>query len=165
MPHPHPKEFEHAYELYRQRPTPENAHVLRVYVGQWLTTREIGGIGPSLAILEVMNERGQIPRRWTGRLAAKFFPGFVRRLFKPNRPGWNDYWMCRWELTQDRTCLVEIHRRTAHLERFHGPLDEDWAMVQFTARWMANSQCQQRADFQAALLEVEKSCGMCKAGG
>ncbi len=150
-----------AFELYCQRPTHENGMILLTFAGDWMSAREFAAFGPCLAIVEVLNERAQFKRSFSPRFVQRWvMPRMLRRFLKPDRPGWNDYYMARWQLTKEQACVREIHRRAVHLAVPHG--NEMWAMVRFTAQWMVNSQRAENAEFDAALAVVEKQCAMCR---
>jgi hypothetical protein len=146
--------FERAYELYRLRPTDENAVALKrvALVG---ICRE-GLTLPSLAILETLAERSRHPRIF--RMGVRVIWRFLRESYPADRAGWNDYLMVRWQLTKDRRMAAAIHDRTKHVVAEKG---SNWDMVRVTAAWMATSQREQNPEFDADLRMVEEACGWC----
>jgi hypothetical protein len=157
MTHPEPQRFQAAFDLYIERPTQENGIVLRQFVGDWLRTREIAMMGPSLAICEVLMERGHFSLKPWKTLFGKYTAKLLRHYLKADRPGWNDYWMTRWQLTRDNKAAVEIHRRVAHI----ATVSEEWSMVVFTAKWMADSQRSRDPGFDVVMRTVEATCELC----
>lgn len=161
MRHPKPKEFDAAYNLYRQSPTHENGLILLRFTGDWIRTREMAMLGPSIGIFDTLNERQHFASAWGARLIQKHLPGFLRRYLKADCPGWNDYYMCRWQLTKQDRHADELHRRVKHLH----PATEDWRMVEFTACWMVDSCRSQDSAFDAAMLLAETRCWICSVQG
>jgi hypothetical protein len=147
------RDFEQAYELYRMNPTLENGRTLLRYVADWLSERQLSSIGPSLAIIDVLNERGHFKKRLFARFVQrKVLPLILRCALTETRPGWNDYWMCRWELTKEPRAAEEIHRRVFHL------IGPKWEMVRLSANWMAGSQGRLNFEFAEAMKTANNLC-------
>jgi hypothetical protein len=152
------QQFASAFQLYRQRPSPENGVALAKAATVYLVQRSLSAQGPCLAIFEIIHDRKHDGTRpWQVWLCVKG----LRYFLKKDRVGWNDYHMIRWQLTQDQSQAEEIHRRANHVG---GPSGSNWAMVRFTAQWMADSYRQQDEDFDAALKTAEDRCLLCKHG-
>jgi hypothetical protein len=149
--------FQYAYDLYRQRPTLENAKVLLTFTGDWMRTKEPACLGPCLAILEVLNERDQFLKNFAGKMIQRFLPWWARRYMPEHRPAWNDYHMTRWQLTKDATHIEQIHRVASHVKQ-----EAPWDMAVFTAKWMADSVRAQDEEFDAAMKAAETRCLLCK---
>ena len=161
--------FECAYEAYRADPSNANATKLSKQ-SHVLGRKGRSGLGPAVAVHHVMRERGQAGTRWQGRLAI----WILERLMGEKRPGWNDYWMIRWQLTKSPVAVWEIHRRARHIIALPddiltaaNPIDaaaflkDPWYPVAYSARWMVNSQRQTDPEFAAAIEAVENSCPSC----
>jgi len=148
--------FEQAYELYRFRPTDENAAALKRQAV--FAFRREGLTLPSLAVLEILADRKQSSRHWIFRLGVRAIRRFLRETHPADRPGWNDYLMVRWQLTKDRRMAAAIHDRATHVVAEKG---SNWDMVRVTAAWMASSQREQNPEFDADLRMVEEACGWC----
>jgi hypothetical protein len=151
-----------AYELYRQRPSRENGIVLCRSIATLLKNRELAVICPSVAMLEVLLDRKHTSQHWYSILAIKIGINWLRSQMADWRPGWNDYFMVRWQLTKDQRCADEIHRRAHHVG--HQPNwtgKEDWGAVGYTAAWMALSQREQNPEFDEAMKIAERDCFIC----
>jgi hypothetical protein len=159
MAHPEQEKFQAAYDLYIDRPTQENGVILRRYVGDWIGTRDVAMLGPSLAIFEILLDRGHFGKTWWKHFLGKQTLKLLRHHLKDDRPGWNDYFMCRWQLTRDNEAAKEIHRRAAHIQ----PASEEWSMVAFTAKWMADSQRSQDPGFDVVMKHIEQTCELCRS--
>jgi hypothetical protein len=157
-------ELARALETYRESPNLENGAVLRNHVAAYLMTEKLSSIGPSLAILEVLASRGHSSVHAYRRVIHKVGIKILRHWFEkyPSRPGWNDYFICRWILTENIEDAREIHYRARHIM----PSNEidpknDWSAVAFTANWMAESQRKQNPEFDQALQSAEETCSHC----
>jgi hypothetical protein len=153
-----------AYELYRQRPTRENAGQLIDAVLVGCREGHIATFCPTLAITEIIFERKHWKpgRELLARVAIAFLRRWIKHYVKPERPGWNDYYMTRWQLAKEQSAAEEIHRRQKHIalpDMTGGP----WQQVAWTANWMADSQRQQDPEFDAAMKIAEQSCPICAA--
>lgn len=162
-------ELEEALELYRLRPNAETGKRLTQMLPAYLIRHGGSGFGPFLGIMEVLIERNHIgtSRSWIRRAMGSAFIKFGVRMCRrkmekiPSRPGWNDYWMARWQLSKENRCSQEIHRRVEHVS---GPKGSDWYYVSLTARWMARSQAEQNPEFAAAMDAAWSACPLCQAG-
>lgn len=150
-----------AYELYRQRPSYENGLVLMKHCALWMRTRDVACLGIVFGVLDTLTERKHLGISWRKQWVTRAIFWGLRRQFKPERPGWNDYYMVRWQLTKNDSCAAEIHRRVKHLSVEPNPATP-WGMVAFTAQWMADTVRKEDPEFDAALLAAEHNCLLCK---
>jgi hypothetical protein len=151
---------------YLADPSAENAmHARQVAAKFWQLKPGIPSVGPFLGMLDGIDEKNpKIHGRWRYRSMI----WFMRLLLPKWRPGWNDYWMMRWQLTHGEAALLEIHHRATHffmepdlmrnlsrteLDRLHA--------VWESAAWMVNSYRRQDPAFHSAMLEVEQRCVRC----
>jgi hypothetical protein len=162
-------ELEQVLELYRLRPNAETGNQLTQMLAAYLIRHGGSGFGPFLGIMEVLLERKHVGtsrsfvRRAIGTGFVKLGVRICRRKMEkiPSRPGWNDYWMARWQLTKENRAAEEIHRRVEHVS---GPEGSDWYYVNLTARWMARSQAEFNPEFAAAMDAAWIACPRCQAG-
>jgi hypothetical protein len=151
---------------YLTDPSCANAVLVRSLARDFYMIRpNIASIGPLLGMLDAVDEKHP---KVHGRNLYRVYKWVLRRLLPAWRPGWNDYWMMRWQLTHSDAAACEIHRRAWHsfmasdmlrplpqeeLERLHAAWE--------SARWMVGSYRRQDPAFQVAMLEIEKNCGLC----
>lgn len=162
----------HAFETYCQYPSLLNGIELSRLTGKSLRGPkiELARVGPALAIFEVILDRGHVtfrgPRMWFYKNSVKLLHWHLLRKYR-SRPMWNDYFMCRFLLTQEREAAVEIHCRARHIKRAEIPdqADTPWQVTGFTAEWMAGSQRSQNQNFDEALKEIESTCAHCLGPG
>jgi hypothetical protein len=161
-------EMARALELYRERPNLENGVALRKHVAAHLMTKQISAMGPALAILEILTSRGHSSIHAYSRVLHKIAVKIIRRWFEkhPTRPGWNDYFMCRWILANDFEDAREIHYRARHIVNPDASVisftpETPWNAVGFTANWMAESQRKENPQFDQALKFAEETCAHC----
>lgn len=158
-------QFECAYEAYRREPSCENAKILRPLLADHIRERGVPAICVGLAILDVMHERHHSGKRLRTRISI-WLVQKVSRWWPKDKPGWNDYFMVRWQLTKDVACAQEIHRRTHYFEGKHDTdvtklTGENWSLVGWTAQWMVGSQRREDPEFDSAISEAEKACPIC----
>lgn len=83
----------------------------------------------------------------------------------PRRPGWNDYYMVRWQVTGKPEYLLWLYRRALEVPAAPAGLVEDVAATEermgpYTCRWMLNSVRARHADLDAALRALEAQYGV-----
>lgn len=160
----------HAFETYCRYPSLLNGIELSRLAGKSVRNRELARLVPALAIFEVVLDRGHVmfrgPKMWAYKKLVKVLHWQLLRKYR-DRPMWNDYFMCRFLLTQERDAAVEIHCRARHIKRPAEPdfATDPWAMVGFTAEWMAGSQRSQNQNFDEVLKEIELTCANCLGPG
>jgi len=154
--------FQSAFDFYRQRPDESTGKQLAKALSRYLAAqpRDIARYGPCLAMVVTLRERNHWPAATVReKIGVRVLTWFLNRglgaPLPPRRPGWNDYYMVRWQLTNEQRLADEIHRRTHYT---------DPHMVGFTAKWMADSQRSQDCAFNAALGISEAKCGCVELG-
>jgi hypothetical protein len=141
---------EKAWGLYKRNPCLETGGAVARTTSRWVLHEGKPSFGPALATFDVLIERRHVHYPWL-----LGFPALaLRLLLLKNYPGWNDYYMVRWQLTGDRAALEEIHRRCQHVYDKAG-----WSAVWQTAQWMTSSYRKQDPQFDAAMQAVERECG------
>lgn len=150
------EEFSGAIEAYRNDKSPENVRALRTMLQKYVAMQKEAGtplaaIGPFLGIADAIDL--EYETSWKGRAVMWAF----RIALRPDRPGWNDYWMARWMVTREPEAVKEIHRRAAHI-----PPIGKWYVVAETAAWMVNSTMVQDHEFNHAYSDVLRQCEICK---
>lgn len=98
-------EFETMMKDYANNPSTQTGTKLFGLAMVVISQRGLAGVGPVLAVIDVVTENMHDPF------------SVMRELLTAKRPGWNDYHISRWMLTHDICELRELHRRAAHLER------------------------------------------------
>lgn len=83
----------------------------------------------------------------------------------PRRPGWNDYYMVRWQVTGKPEYLLWLYRRAVEVPAAPAGLVENVAATEdrmgpFTCRWMLNSVRGRDPDLDAALRALESQYGV-----
>jgi hypothetical protein len=143
-------EIDNAMKAYREDPGYDNAAKLTSVAVRWLLAKPtLPSIGPVLGILDEVSAYPPYRFSWAMRL----LPWYLRGRLSEDRPGWNDYWMTRWQLSRSIRAIREIHFRVHHLT--------EWPEVRETAAWMASSYASQDPDFAAHLEWAQKTCPDC----
>jgi hypothetical protein len=156
-----------AMEAYRIDPNSEHASNLRQIVHG--LRHDLSSIGPSLGILDGVAEMHPYPT-WARSVLSVVGHWIIKKfVLTPDRPAWNDYWMCRWMVTGDPAAIDEIHRRALHYPQpgaAGSARDRGLAAaVMTTAQWMVRSVRQQNSDFDAAYHSAEVRCPICRSLG
>jgi hypothetical protein len=139
------------YELYKSNPSRQTAGLLVRATLRWVVDSGKASFGPAVAIFEVLIEKRQVRN---SRILA-LLSWALRLVLPANEVGWNDYHMLRWQMTGDRTELVQIHQRCQHIYS----KGERWSAVWQTAQWMTDSYRKQDSRFDVAMKAVERECG------
>lgn len=152
-----PSRFQQAIDDYRNdRKSCDKAAALRKEIAAYMLDQRakgtpIAGIGPSLGVLDAVKEQHSHDFNWRGRA----FLVLLRVCLRPNRPGWNDYWMARWMCTHNLSCVRQMHVRAA------GHTCTRWPHVVESAAWMVRSTRQHDPIFDSQMKQVEQDCGLC----
>jgi hypothetical protein len=77
------------------------------------------------------------------------FMVWVMRMAYRDRPMWNDFYMCLWQLSRD----------DGYIHRLHSHLKHASAMQLETGAWMINSVCQQDEEFRERWQRLVKANG------
>jgi hypothetical protein len=159
------RRFNEAVADYRRAANPETAVRMRNLAFEFYRARPgLASIGPYLGLMDGVEEKTpKQHRRFFFRLHLAAF----RLMLLAWRPGWNDYYMMRWQVTRGEAALLEMHARAFHiptpdelrrcsqrdLQRKHA--------VWSSAQWMVNSYRLQDPEFNAAMSAVESACLKC----
>jgi hypothetical protein len=143
-------------ELYKTNPSRQTGGPLVRATLRWELEGGKASFGPAVAIFEVLTEKRQVRNP---RMLA-LLSWALRLVLPASQVGWNDYHMLRWQMTGDRTELVQIHQRCQHI---YGK-GETWSAVWQTAQWMTDSYRKQDSRFDVAMKAVERECGCLPKG-
>ncbi len=132
---------------------------------------------PLLAVLDGLQERGAFEpntypsyRRgpWWKRVRSRFGIILIRAWHKrlsentrriyPDRPGWNDYYMCLWCMTGNPAHALELYRRAVELPG-PGATEIDYYRAS-SAKWMVASMRSRHPDFDLKMVELEQLYGV-----
>jgi len=152
---------------YLADPNVDNARDVRKLAADfWRIRPGIPSIGPFLGMMDEVAAKHPVRNRWVFNAAM----WWLRRFLPSWRPGWNDYWMMRWQLSHSEAAAVEIHQRAWHsflasdmLRPMPQPELERLHAVWESARWMVGSYRRQDPEFHASMLKTEKECEVCNA--